>query len=61
MSAYDRRLFLQTAAAAAAAGSRSRILGANDRINLVVIGIGGRGASHVNNFSRIEGCKIVGV
>ena len=61
MSAYDRRLFLQTAAAAAAAGSGSRILGANDRINLVVIGIGGRGTSHVNNFSRIEGCKIVGV
>jgi predicted dehydrogenase len=61
MSAQNRRIFLQTAAGAAVAGSASRILGANERINLVVIGIGGRGTSHVNNFSRLENCRVAGV
>jgi len=57
----DRRAFLQTAAGAIAAESASRIQGALDRINLVVIGVGGRGASHVNNFSKLSACRVMGV
>jgi len=61
MKPPDRRTFLQTAAGAAVAGSASRILGAGERINLVVIGVGGRGTSHVNNYNKLESCRIVGI
>jgi len=61
MKTQDRRTFLQTAAAALTAGQASRILGANERINLVVIGVGGRGTSHVNNYLKLTGCRVVGV
>ena len=57
----NRRTFLQTAAGAVAAGSVSRILGANERINLVVIGVGGRGTGHVNSYGRLADCRIVGI
>jgi predicted dehydrogenase len=44
-----------------AAGTASRILGAGERINLVVIGVGGRGSSHVNNYLKLAGCRIIGI
>ncbi len=53
-SHYNRRRFLQGAGAAAAAAgsaaaqeasSRARVIGANDRINVAQIGVGGRGGS----------------
>src|SRR5208282_4659437 len=57
-----RRTFLQTTArattlsAVAAAFpfvSRARVLGANDRIGVGVIGVGGRGSSHVAALQRL--------
>ena len=57
-----RRDFIHTTAqAAAAAGavtvfpfvSRGRVLGANDRIGVGFIGVGGRGRSHVNTVKKL--------
>jgi predicted dehydrogenase len=55
-----RRAFLHTAAAAIATGSRP-ILGANDRIRIGVIGIGGRGRDHINTWSGLPDCAIAAV
>ncbi len=46
----SRRVFLATAAAtpaAAAAPAASRVIGANDRINIGMIGVGGKGRGHL--------------
>ncbi|MHC5024885.1 MAG: Gfo/Idh/MocA family protein [Planctomycetota bacterium] len=52
---YSRRRFMQTAAAATAAttlpaASWARVLGANDRLNLAVIGTGGMGTGHTRSL-----------
>src|SRR5689334_568961 len=78
-SSFDRRDFLKTVGAtslvASAAGSAfaargskssgSRVIGANDRINIGVIGVGGRGNSDARNFARFgeknNACQIVAV
>jgi predicted dehydrogenase len=49
----ERRRFVQ-AAAAAVATARFPILGANDRINLGVVGLGGRGTEHLNFYSTLD-------
>ena len=46
----SRRFFLGAATAAAA----QRVMGANDRPSLVVIGIGGRGRDHINNYGALK-------
>src|SRR5438477_6149157 len=43
----DRRAFLLTAAAAA------RVRGANDRLRVAVVGIRGRGQSHIDAFHQL--------
>jgi predicted dehydrogenase len=48
-----RRQFLKTAAAAVAT-AQFPILGANDRINLGVIGLGGRGTNHIDFYSTLD-------
>jgi predicted dehydrogenase len=54
----SRRFFLGAATAAAA----QRVMGANDRVNLVQIGIGGRGRDHLNNYIALAGLtNIIGV
>jgi len=52
-----RRFFLGAATAVAA----TRVWGANDKINMVIVGIGGRGTSHVNNYLRIPEARIAGL
>jgi hypothetical protein len=42
---------LYTAGAAAIATQARPILGANDRVNVAIVGIGGRGADHVREYS----------
>jgi len=42
----------------ASAKSYARIMGANDRINMAVIGIRGRGGSHINSFLNIKGVHL---
>ncbi len=48
----SRRGFLASAAIPAAAASTSRVIGANDRINVGSIGVGGMGTAHVNGLTR---------
>jgi predicted dehydrogenase len=57
----NRRTFLRTTAAAVLARPVFRVLGANDRINLAVVGIGGRGRDHINDFARQAQCRIAAV
>jgi predicted dehydrogenase len=54
-TSVPRREFLRTvgAATAATALSYSRILGANDRVQLGVIGCGARGTGNMNNFLKL--------
>jgi len=50
-----RRDVLHAFGAAAAVATQARpILGANDRVNLAVIGIGGRGTAHVNSYMKLD-------
>ncbi len=49
-------------AAAAVATSQFPILGANDRINVGVVGIGGRGRAHINFYSELdEDCQVAAI
>ncbi|MCC6365852.1 MAG: Gfo/Idh/MocA family oxidoreductase [Bryobacterales bacterium] len=56
----NRRQALRTIGAAALSTQTSRILGANDRVNIAVIGVGGRGTAHVNEYSKLE-CHIAAI
>jgi hypothetical protein len=53
----SRRFFLGAATAAAA----TRIWGANDRINVAIVGLGGRGSSHLNIYSKLPEARVVGL
>ncbi len=48
-----RRHFLKTACAALAT-TQFPILGANDRINIGIVGLGGRGTDHINFYSNLQ-------
>src|ERR1043165_4944141 len=77
-SSFDRRNFLRQAGALGAtlgtvgsalakSGSKAsgRVIGANDRINIAVIGVGGRGSSDARDFARVgaenNSCQVVAV
>src|SRR5579884_2980640 len=53
----SRRFFIGAATAAAAA----RVWGANDRINVAIVGLGGRGSSHLNLYSKLPEARIAGI
>ncbi len=53
----SRRFFLGAATAAAA----SRVWGANDRINVAIVGLGGRGTAHLRTYSRLPEARVVGL
>ena len=53
-----RRFFIGAATAAAA----TRVWGANDKINVGIVGIGGRGSNHLDEYSRnIPTARVVGL
>jgi len=52
-----RRFFLGAASALAS----TRVWGANDRINVAIIGIGGRGTNHLNIYSRLPEARVAGL
>ncbi len=58
MENLTRRSFFLGAAAAVSA---VRVPGANDRIRIGIIGIGGRGSSHLGTYMRIADAQIVGL
>jgi predicted dehydrogenase len=53
----SRRFFLGAATAAAA----TRVWGANYRINIAIVGLGGRGSAHLNTYSRLPEARVVGL
>ena len=61
----ERRQFIQqvagTALVSATALSGSRILGANDRVNIGLIGCGGRGRSDAELLRRLPDVNVVAV
>ncbi len=56
-STYTRRFFM----GAATAASAMRVWGANDRVNVAIVGIGGRGTAHLNTYSKLPGARVVGL
>src|SRR5215472_16092248 len=53
----SRRFFLGAATAVAA----SRVWGANERINVAIVGLGGRGTNHLNIYSRLPDARVAGL
>jgi len=58
MKPLSRRTFFQGAALAASA---TRVMGANDRVQLGIVGLGGRGADHLRTYLAIPGAQLVGL
>ena len=56
----SRRGFLSTTVAGSAL-SASRVLGANDRVRIGVIGTGGRGSHLINMAKKAGGCEFVAI
>ncbi len=52
-----RRFFLGAITAAAA----TRVWGANDKINIGIVGLGGRGTAHLNTYSRLTESRVAGL
>ncbi|MBY0503457.1 MAG: Gfo/Idh/MocA family oxidoreductase [Bryobacteraceae bacterium] len=46
---------------AAAAASAMRVQGANERVNLAIVGLGGRGSAHLGIYSKLAEAKVVGL
>jgi predicted dehydrogenase len=65
MSKLTRRDFMKSTMAAGAAmamlSPNSRVLGANERLRVAVIGTGGQGWGHMRYFSDIEGVEVVAI
>ncbi len=53
----SRRFFLGAATAAAAA----RVWGANDKINVAIVGLGGRGGNHLNIYSGLPETRVAAI
>jgi predicted dehydrogenase len=61
MSELARRTLLRTSAAAMSALSYSRVLGANDTVQLAVIGCGGRGTGVMRSFLSTKQVMVTGL
>jgi predicted dehydrogenase len=61
MSEISRRNVIGAGATAIAASSYSRIMGANERIRVAVIGCGSRGGGQIRTFMSIPEVEIVGL
>jgi predicted dehydrogenase len=56
MSESTRRTFLQASGLTALAATRA--WGANDRINLAIVGVGGRGRDHIKTYAKLSDAHI---
>jgi predicted dehydrogenase len=56
-----RNLITGAVAAFAINTSKSRVLGANDRVNVAVVGVGGRGTNHVQEYCKLPDANVVAV
>ncbi|HEX4810043.1 MAG TPA: Gfo/Idh/MocA family oxidoreductase [Bryobacteraceae bacterium] len=55
----SRRTFLQASSLSAIAATRA--WGANDRINVAIVGVGGRGRNHITEYSKQSDARIYGL
>jgi len=56
-----RRSFFYSAGMAITAAEATRVMGANDRIQVAIIGLGGRGRAHVNIYHNTHECTIAAI
>ena len=64
MTSIDRRRFFKktgTAVAAISAASYSRVQGANDRVRIGVVGLRGRGRTHIAEFVKHPGAEVAAI
>jgi len=61
MSFADRRSFLRVAGGMMVASPAGRVLGANERVHIGVVGLGGRGTDHINTYLGLPDCRIAAV
>ncbi|MEZ5356451.1 MAG: Gfo/Idh/MocA family oxidoreductase [Bryobacteraceae bacterium] len=60
MSESTRREVLRTAVAAAAA-SQARVFGANEKVNVAIVGLGGRGTNHLQEYVKNAGFHVAAI
>ncbi|MGA3203425.1 MAG: Gfo/Idh/MocA family oxidoreductase [Bryobacteraceae bacterium] len=56
-----RRTFFSFAGAAALAATRQKSLAASDKVDVAIIGLGGRGQNHMTSYSKIPDANIVAI
>ena len=61
MTQPSRRHFLHTAAAALATTSAMPLRAANDKVNLAIVGLGGRGGDHMREYAKLPDANIMAV
>jgi hypothetical protein len=63
MQEVERRSFLKSSSTALVGatliGTSARLSGANDRIRVAVLGLGGRGRGHIREASADQGVEVV--
>jgi predicted dehydrogenase len=59
MEPTSRRHFFYSAGVALTALQATRVMGANERVHVAVIGLGGRGRAHMNVYSQLPEAQIV--
>ena len=57
----DRRDFIKTGAAAVAAFQAKKVLGANDRVRIAVIGLRGRGNNHISSIHSTPNVELAAI
>ena len=61
MHSLTRRHFLYSAGVSLTAVQANRVMGANDRIRMGIVGLGGRGQAHLGMYGSIADCDIAAV
>ena len=59
MQQVSRRHFFYSAGMALTAAQATRVMGANERVHVAIIGLGGRGRHHMSTYSRFPNAEIV--
>jgi predicted dehydrogenase len=54
----SRRSFLHVTSAALVSTSASKLVAASDKVNVAIVGLGGRGQAHMNTYAKIPGARI---
>ena len=58
MNHWRRRDFLGASGGVLIGGAGARLMGANDRVNVAIVGLGGRGSDHIDSFASLPGARI---